>query len=357
VYEVLRVCLVIAIAAFPIAVRHQLEALNWWYVSPFLALTGILAVVEFLYDREKVKTSKKELDDARNALDETKHRMEHLRERGLSMAHLMGKLLPTMLRIEKTIEGVHDQVEENDEAKRRDKATPAEIRQFVRVAIDLSDQVILDLLKAVAEEVRAYWAKPADSVNSNLMVAHRVKECEPAEMARLKGLPGLKGREFLEFRRGPESYEHLLELTHWGTPDPAVPSLVLPVEGPDSGDVSSDGWREHLIPGAPTALALQTDVVVDDTIGIEKDFPSKLDQHVKDSIVKYFHGKAVRSFMCMVILDGALPIGVLNIEATWPQICGPLGKETSNLTKSIDHYRFCLLQLISGQRRLEKLVA
>ena len=353
-YAYLRICLVVFIAGYPILVRHQLEDLKVWYVTPFLLAAGLLAFVEYRYDREKEAQSKKDLTEARAKLEETQHRIEHLRERGLSMAHLMSRVLPTMLKIEKAVEGVRDQVEEKDENKKRERASAEETRQFVGQSLALSDEVMIELLKAVAEEVRAYWSLPADSVNSNLMVAHRVQECGPTELARLKEVRGLKGREFLEFRREPESYQYMLELVFWGTPDPEVPVLVLPVEGPDPRD-ASDSWRDHLIPGAPTALARHGDVVVDNTTEIQKDTPPKLEQHVKDNIVKYFQDKSVRSFMCMVLVDGKEPIGVLNIESKSPEICGPAHSEVNNITRSIDHYRFCLVQLIQGQRRLRAL--
>jgi hypothetical protein len=331
VYAILRVVLIVVLAATPFYAGNELETHNWRWMAPFLVVTGVLAVVEIL----EAKDARTELDQARKELEVVRHRLNRQRERGSSMSRLMGVVIPPLIKLEKLTEMVA-------ELKKQGKSSPAEIDELVKAGIESADAHIKQLLVAVEEEVRAFWDLPENSIKSNLMIAYRISACSPDALTRLSDIV-----DFCGFGRELKNYHTVLELTIWGTPDPQIPPLAIPVEDP-----TVEGSEKRLIPGAPMAFALKEDTVVHDTQKILSFVPEKLDQQVRDRLVEYFSGKRVRSFVCLTLKEDARPIGVLNIQSDRINICGPEGEEKGTITKGVEHYRLCLEQLIASQRKL-----
>jgi hypothetical protein len=336
-YAFLRVLLIVILAAFPLFAGKELEGHNWKWAGPFLGLTGLLAVIEILFDRREAKDATAKLDNAKRELETLQKRLDHQKKFGLSMQRLIDVMLPATNNLDLFTAMV-------GELKTKGQAGEDEIRQLVEDGVETTNNSIRKILVGAEQEIRAYWSWNEDSVKCNLMVAHRVKDCSPEVVEDLK-----QKAHFLGYGRELGNYHTVLELTLWGTPDPQIPPIAIPVEDP-----TRPGSEDWLIPGAPQAFALKEDTVVSDTAKISELFPKELDHQTRQQIVDYFRGKRLRSFVCLVLQEGAQPIGVLTIQSDNVDICGPGGRDKGTIAMSMAHYRFCLQQLIAGQQKLRE---
>ncbi len=335
-YAFLRIIVALLFAIFPLIFGSKLNALEWSYVLPFAALAAGVAVTEVLYDRDEAAKDKKKLKEAEDELRVVSHRLDRQRERGLSMARLMQVMIPPTIKLEK----LRDVIEE---LKKQGKADPTEIHGFLQGGLAIANAVIVEILKAVAEEVRAFWDAEADSVKTNLMLAYKIRGCPSDLLERLRGIT-----KFMGAGRELESYHYVMELALWGVPDPEIPAVAVPVDNAANGML-----KLQLIPGAPTALALLTDQVVPDTKEILSLAARELASNVQLELTAYFEGKKIRSFACLVLREKEYPIGVLNIQWTSTDILGQGNKDEDTIIKSIEQYRYCLEQLIGNQHRLQ----
>jgi hypothetical protein len=335
-YAILRIVAALLFAVFPLVFGSKLSALDAKYVLPFAFLAAAVAGTEVLYDRDEAAKDKQKLKEAENELRVVSHRLDRQRERGLSMARLMQVMIPPTVKLEK----LRDVIEE---LKRQGKANAMEIDGFLHKGLEVSNEVIREILKAVAIEVRAYWDAEADSVKSNIMLAYKTKGCPSDLFERLRRIT-----KFIGAGRELENYNYVLELTMWGVPDPEIPALAVPVDNAANQDL-----KKQLIPGAPMAFALDADQAVPDTKNILSLAASELASNVQQELTEYFKGKKVRSFACLVLREKEQPFGILNIQSTFPDVLGRENKDAETIIKSIEQYRYCLEQLIGGQRRLQ----
>jgi hypothetical protein len=221
-----------------------------------------------------------------------------------------------------------------------------------REGVQKLNSAITQILKALSKEIGVYFDEVTDgSLNTNLMIAYRTADCSPEILRRLQS-----SMMFMGYRRELDSYMYALELILWGREETDIPPLVLPVEDP-----KEEIGKRKLLPGAPAAFALNQDRFIPDTHNIEEYMRSDqdgigtdLERDVRDRVASYFKSKRFRSFASLVLRDtrNEKPIGVLNIQSDRVDRFKSGDADLETLIRSLEHYRFCLQYLLSGQRKL-----
>jgi hypothetical protein len=318
------ILLAVGAAIFPTLFPHELENHRW----PFVAVSAGLAIAAIWWQREY------DSREARKA-GRLSHKLELQESRSATLAWMIKILVDAILIIE---------LEHNWTAEEKQKA------------VDKLNAAMTQILRALSKDISVYVdEKPDVSVNTNLMVAHRIDGSSPSLLDDL-------GRStlFLGYQRRLSGYTWALQLILWGREEADIPPLVLPVEDP-----RNDAGKRRLLPGGPAALALGKDRLVPDTHKIREyvhsdpdGVGSALDPDVLIRVDEYFRSKQFRSFASLVLRDPAAekPIGVLNIQSDEPERFRP-GVEMETLIKSLEHYRFSLQYLLNGQRKLLGIVS
>ncbi len=336
----LRIVLAILTGIFPVIFGHKIEDLNPAYAISFGVLLGALALVEIRFDHQEADKAEAARQAAFKKIHAVELRLRSQRERGINIAGLMRDMIPFGIKIAK--------LEEYLGALKKEGKSKEEITKYLDSGLALIKSVIEQMLKATADEIRAYWEGKADSVRANLMIAHETSTCAPEELQRLKQIT-----KFLGFGRDLDSYQYILELVAWGYSDPEVPpALALPVEDP-----SQPEGKRRLLPGAPLAFALDDDFVIQNTRKISelaKTVSPDLDTDVLKNLQDYFGSKRMQSFACLVLHMEKSKVAVLNVQSNETEIFGPENADKETMTKSIEHYRYCLEYLISSQQRLKQ---
>jgi len=152
--------------------------------------------------------------------------------------------------------------------------------------------------------------------------------------------------QFLGFRRELPSYKYVLDVAAWAEDDPKFPPIAIPVEDPEDKDS-----KDHLLPGAPKAFASGQHQVLSnlDIVSLPEHAGSEVERKVLEAQAEYFRTKGIRS-MASLVVGHQHPIGVLNIQSEEADL---FGADAAVLLSNIDHYRYCLQYVLSGQRRLE----
>lgn len=208
------VVLAVAAAAFPTLYPEELHK----HSRPFVAISLGLAVAAIWWQRQY------DSSEARKK-QRLSHKLALQESRGDTLKSMMEFLTVPILLLEQD----HNW-------------TPEEKQEGVAKLSAAMTQV----LRALSKDVSVYVAeKPDASVNTNLMVAHRVSGASGADFDKLA-----EAAVFLGFKRPLASYAYALELTLWDRPETDVPPLVLPVEDPQI-----PAGNKRLLPGAPAAIA------------------------------------------------------------------------------------------------------
>jgi hypothetical protein len=313
-----RIPIVVIATAFPVVFARHIEAHELEYILGFVLLVALGAAVEVFYDRE-----------AASELEGARRRLQFQKARGLAMARLLALLSPVMgvLGIKSSLS-----VAQKEAAKKK------------------LDESIIEVLKAVCEEVWTYWNGYGGTdppFKGSVMLAHRIKGCDPATLAGLSRVV-----EFLGHGRELDSYEHVLEVIQWSDTNPQFKPINIPVE-----EDTLDGKR-WLLPGAPTAFALGEDVVISDTHDLQKHSGADLDQRLLQKERDYFDSKRIRSMACLVLHEASDKkqnqnrMGVLNIHSEKVNLLGTTKQEQLTIIQSLEHYRVALEYLLDGQRQL-----
>ncbi len=319
IMRLLLIILSVGAATFPTLFPEELQK----HRSPFVALSVGLATAAIWWQREY---------DSREAKKNKRlsHRLDLQVGRSTTLIFIIKILNDANLVIEQA-----------------DKWTPEERQK----GVDKLNAAMTQILRALSKDISVYVDdKPDVSVNTNLMIAHKVDGSPTAQLEKL-----IPSTIFLGFKRQLPSYAYALELILWGREETAIPPLVLPVEDPQIA-----AGKKRLLPGAPAAFALNQDRFIPDTRKIkaylrsDPEGPgSDLDQDVLQKVDEYFGSKQFRSFMSLVLRDPTTekPFGVLNIQSDEPERFRP-GDDMETLIKSLEHYWFALQYLLSGQRKL-----
>lgn len=321
-----RIPIVVIATAFPVVFAKHIESHEIEYIVGFVLLVATASVVEVLYDREAAL----ELERKTSELESTRRRLQIQKARGLTMGRLIGLLSPLMAIL-----------------ARKASLTPVE-REGAAKKLDES---IVEVLKAVCEDVWTYWngyGSTEPPFKGSVMVAHKIKNCDPATLAELS-----KRARFLGFGRDLDSYAHALDVVQWSDTNPQFVPIAIPVE-----DENSPGGKKRLLPGAPTAFALGEDIVISDTSDLQEHSGPDLGQDLLREEQEYFDSKKIRSMACLILHE--IPekkqnqnrMGVLNIHSEKVDILGTTKQEQLTIVQSLEQYRVALEYLLDGQRQL-----
>lgn len=347
-YRLTQVLLLAAVTVFPVLFADRFERHEWGYIVGFVCLALAMAVMEVIYDRQSAheleqaharQIAAAEVNHARHIaeIEMKSQRLAAQTRRGTSMSNLMKLILPTATQVEQ-LTGIARQL------KQQNSPDLPDILNRGNAAVA---DVISNILKAVSEEVRAYWDAADGDVNSCLMIGRELHNCSRVQMDQLQARA-----HFLGYGRVLASYKAALELVSWAARDLEVPELVLPVDDP-----SEWAGRTHLLPGAPQAYALGQDEVIADTARIESYCPPGLEPDLRAELRTYFEKKRFRSFMSVVLHDGGPPLGVLNVQFNKVNIGGAADADKEILLQSLAHFRASLGYLLGKQRTLMEMAS
>jgi hypothetical protein len=321
-----RIPIVVIATAFPVVFAKRIESLEIKYIVGFILLVAIGAVVEVLFDREAAS----ELERRTAELEATRRRLQIQKARGLTMARLLGLISPLMAIL-----------------ARKSLLTPAEREAAARKL----DAPIVEVLKAVCEDVWTYWygyGSTEPPFKGSVMVAYRIGDCDKTILLELS-----KRIKFLGFGRDLDSYAHALDVVQWSDTNPQFVPIAIPVE-----DENSPEGIKRLLPGAPTAFARGEDVVVSDTHNLREHAGSDVEVDLLRKEQEYFDSKRIRSMACLLLHEASDKkqnqnrIGVLNIHSEKVDILGTTKQEQLTILQSLEHYRVALEYLLDGQRQL-----
>jgi len=136
-------------------------------------------------------------------------------------------------------------------------------------------------------------------------------------------------RGTLLFTERPETVSRCLELAIYDSG--VVPAnFSLPL-------VDRPGAHQHVLPGAPAALAYSKAVVVDDTRDLE--IAKEIPEAVRKQIKEYFKLQEFRSFASLPVVAGGRPVGVLNVESTEIEVFGSTIEQQNAI--SLRMFPFC----------------
>lgn len=318
-YRPLLVVLSVCAATFPTLFPEQLQKHNLRFVALSAGLAAAAISWQLIYESREARKAK-----------ELSHKLELQKSRSLTLTSMIKILTDPIILIE------------------QDQHWTPEQRQK---AVQKLNEAMTQILRALSKDVSVYVDEKGDpSINTNLMVAHAIANSTPELLEKLS-----KAAVFLGFGRQLSSYAHGLELFLWGREESDIPPLVLPVEDPRVGE-----GRRRLLPGAPTAFALDEDRFIPDTHRIREylesdssSIGSDLGPDVLKNVEAYFVSKQFRSFASLVLRDPVSDkrIGVLNIQSDHPGRFRT-GNDMKTLIESLEHYRFSLQYLLNGQRKL-----
>jgi hypothetical protein len=312
----------VAVAVYPTLYARELEQHAHSFAALFAALIATSLFMQFQHEAAE-----------RKQLERVSNRLKVQEGRSATLKSMIDLLTDPIVMIE---------------GEDQTQWTPEDRKE----ACDYLNRAMSTILKAISKEIADYWGqKDDDHFNANLMVAHTLGNCSPDELNRLS-----EHANFLGYKRDFRGYPQALELALWGKPESDIPPLVLPVEDPK--DVTG---RRKLLPGAPTALALGRDQFIPDTRKILEyiklgadDAGADLDHDVLLKLDEYFKSHSFRSFASLVLKDSNKehPIGVVNIQSEEVGRFQKDNVDVETLINSLEHYRFCLEYILTGQRKI-----
>jgi hypothetical protein len=208
--RLLLVVLSVCAAIFPTLFPEQLQK----HSLPFVALSIGLATAaiwwQLIFDSRGAKKA-----------EELSHKLELQQSRSLALTSMIKILTDPILLIEQDHNWTTEQKQE---------------------AVTKLSAAMTQILRALSKDVGVYFDD--ESINTNLMVAHRVSNSKPELLAKLSS-----ATMFLVYRRQLSDYADALELILWGRAEKEIPPLVLPVEDP-----REEKGKRRLLPGAPTSI-------------------------------------------------------------------------------------------------------